>query len=216
MTDLNISVGFKLTMARFLNSSLLLLIINWNSATQWFYNGGLAYDATILMILMAVTNPFVYLINPPLRIKQLKKWWVRRDGDENVNMTQQEANELCEGPPLDVANNLSMYFSMISTCIFFAPILPIAIPVAFVGSVFFYGVQKYELLRVHKQPEQLNRQLGIFFAGMLPYLILVQAISFMVFLADLESSYNTQAKAWYNEVRKGVYETDWKTEAKEK
>jgi hypothetical protein len=149
------------------------------------------------MILMAITNPVIYLVNPPLRIKQLRKWWIRRDGDENVNMTQQEANELCEGPPIDVANNLSMYFSMIATCIFFAPILPLAIPIALVGSVLFYMVQKYELLRVHKQPEQLNRTLGTFFAGLLPYLILVQSISFMLFLADLQGSYNAKAKEWY-------------------
>ena len=88
-------------------------------------------------------------------------------------MTQQEANQLCEGPTIDVANNLSQYFSMIATCIFFAPIIPLSIPIALVGSVFFYAVQKYELLRVHKQPEQLNRQLGMFFANMMPYLIFV-------------------------------------------
>jgi len=33
ITRLNVSVGLKLTMARFINSSLLLLIINFNGAT---------------------------------------------------------------------------------------------------------------------------------------------------------------------------------------
>ena len=68
-------------------------------------------------------------------------------------MTQHEANLLFEGPTIDVANHLSAYFSMIATCVFFAPIIPLAIPIAMVGSISYYLVMKYELLRVHKQPE---------------------------------------------------------------
>ena len=70
------SVGFKLTLARFMNSSILLLLLNYKFTTKnaltWFENGGLAYNATILMILMAITNPVVYFANIPGKIKWVK------------------------------------------------------------------------------------------------------------------------------------------------
>jgi len=72
ITKLNISVGLKLTMARFINSSLLLVIINFDNTTKWFDRAGLVYDATILMMLMAITDPILYLLNIPGKIKSLK------------------------------------------------------------------------------------------------------------------------------------------------
>lgn len=75
ITRLNISVGLKLTMARFINSSLLLLIINFDGATSWFDRGGFVYDATVLMLLMAVTDPILYFINIPSLIRKAKIWW---------------------------------------------------------------------------------------------------------------------------------------------
>lgn len=81
-TDRNVSVGLKLTVARFINSSLLLLIINFDSTTSWFDGAGLVYDATVLMILMAVTNPIMYMINPPSMIKSIKACLEKRKGDQ--------------------------------------------------------------------------------------------------------------------------------------
>lgn len=106
ITDRNVSIGLKLTVARFINSSLLLLIINFNQTTSWFDNAGLVYDATVLMILMAVTNPIMYVVNIPGIIKWLKIWNEKRK-DTECQLTQQEANMLYEGSELDVANNLS-------------------------------------------------------------------------------------------------------------
>lgn len=155
-TQLNVSVGFKLTVARFINSSLILVIININFATRWFDAGGLVYDASVLMILMAISEPIVYVLNPPGWIKKAKICYQMSKG-EDCKLTQQEANTLCEGPMIDVANVLSQYFSMVATCIFFAPIIPMAIPLAFVGSILNYYAFKYMLLRVHKAPEMLAR-----------------------------------------------------------
>lgn len=89
---------------------------------------------------------------------------------------------MCEGPQIDVANNLSRYFSLVATCIFFAPIIPMAIPLALIGSILNYYTFKYMLLRIHKTPEMLSRTMGTFFANLMPYFILIQAISFFVFM----------------------------------
>jgi uncharacterized membrane protein YqjE len=82
ITRLNISVGLKLTLARFINSSLLLVIINFNNTTKWFDRAGLVYDATLLMMLMAVTDPILYLVNIPGIVKWIKVCIEKNKGDE--------------------------------------------------------------------------------------------------------------------------------------
>jgi hypothetical protein len=184
ITRLNVSVGLKLTMARFINSSLLLLIINFNGATKWFDKAGLVYDATVLMMLMAVTDPILYFLNIPGIIKWLKIYREKSKGDD-CTLTQQEGNLLHEGSEIDVANNLSQYFTLIATCFFYAPIIPFALPICFVGSLLNYYVQKYMLLRKHKTPEMLARTLGIFFANLMPFIILIQAVASIVFMQNI-------------------------------
>ena len=56
-TKMNISVALKLTIARFVNSSLLLVIVNTDPG-KWFQGGGLVYDANILLFMLAFQFPF--------------------------------------------------------------------------------------------------------------------------------------------------------------
>jgi hypothetical protein len=51
LTKLNVSVAVKLTVARFLNSSVILVLTN-GDPKDWFKGGSLAYDATILICIM--------------------------------------------------------------------------------------------------------------------------------------------------------------------
>ena len=55
-TKMNVSVALKLTVARFLNSSLILVIVN-NESNRWFKGGDLVYDAFILVCLLSVQAP---------------------------------------------------------------------------------------------------------------------------------------------------------------
>jgi hypothetical protein len=79
---LNVSVGLKLVLVRFLNSSILLLAINYDSATQWFDGGGLVYDASILIILMAISNPITYVLDPYGWYKKLRICMYKGQGSE--------------------------------------------------------------------------------------------------------------------------------------
>jgi hypothetical protein len=72
-TKLNVSVAFKLTIGRFINSSLVLVIINSN-AEKWFNGGDLVYDATILIVLLAFQAPILELFYIP----GILKWWKKR------------------------------------------------------------------------------------------------------------------------------------------
>jgi len=50
-TKLNVSVAFKLTIIRFLNSTIVLVGVN-RDTSKMFDGGGLVYEATILIIIM--------------------------------------------------------------------------------------------------------------------------------------------------------------------
>lgn len=72
LTQMNVSVAYKLTVARFINSSLVLVVANWN-AENWFQAGNLVYDASILILSLAFTYPTTYLLNIGGWVKSYKK-----------------------------------------------------------------------------------------------------------------------------------------------
>jgi cellulose synthase/poly-beta-1,6-N-acetylglucosamine synthase-like glycosyltransferase len=179
-TKHNVSVAFKLLVARFLNSSLVLVLINTNPNT-WFRGGDLVYEASILIAIMAMQTPVLTIANPVKLIRWYKKRKAIAEGEE-CQLTQREANELCEGPPIDIANSISNYMNLICTCIFYSPIIPQAIPAALFGTVVNYWFSKYMLLRIHKMPEMFSGLMAQFFANLMPIIILIWAFSFQYFI----------------------------------
>lgn len=174
---MNVSVAYKLTVARFINSSLVLVVANWN-AENWFQAGNLVYDASILILSLAFTYPTTYLLN----IGGWVKWYKKCRAMGNEKTTQREANILCEGAPVDAANNISNYMNCVCTCIFYSPLIPHAIPIAMVGSIYSYWVYKYMFLRKHKQPDMFSDFMATFFANAMPYIGLLWAIAFAFFI----------------------------------
>jgi hypothetical protein len=73
LTQMNVSVAYKLTIARFINSSLVLVVANWGHEADWFKAGSLVYDASILIFSLAFTYPTTYLLNIPGWMKMYKK-----------------------------------------------------------------------------------------------------------------------------------------------
>ena len=102
-------------------------------------------------------------------------------------MTQKEANTLCEGPEINVPDNISNFMNLIMTCIFYSPLIPVAIPCAFVGTFLNYWVSKYMILHVHKQPDMLSKLLASFFANFMPWIALFWALSFSYFVDKIRS-----------------------------
>jgi hypothetical protein len=121
------------------------------------------------------------LLNYPYIIKKLKICWEKSKGDE-CKLSQREANLLCEGTNIDVANKISNYMNMLMTCLFYSPIVPHTIPLAMVSSFLTYWTTKYNLLRKHKMPDMFSELMATFFANILPILVLVWSISFWYFV----------------------------------
>ena len=84
---------------------------------------------------------------------------------------------MMEGTTTDVANNVSEFANMILTCIFYSPIIPLAIPAALLGTFLRYWSLKYTLLKRDKMPEMFSGFMASFFANLLPYVFIIQACS---------------------------------------
>ena len=80
-TKMNVSVAFKLTIARFVNSSLVLVAVNSN-ATTWFNEGDLINDAFILIMILAFQAPAMDFLYIPGWVKRLKKCREKMKGDD--------------------------------------------------------------------------------------------------------------------------------------
>lgn len=80
-TKMNVSVAFKLTIARFINSALVLVFVNENPA-NWYKGGDLVYDATVLIIILAIQAPLLDAIYIPGLIKKFKIRSERAKGEE--------------------------------------------------------------------------------------------------------------------------------------
>lgn len=80
------------------------------------------------------------------------------------------------------------------TCIFYSPIIPLAIPLAFVGSFFNYWVYKYMLLRKHKMPEMFSDTMATFFSDFMPIVLIVWGLAFCIFVDRITKAYHTEFK----------------------
>jgi len=72
-TGMNVSVALKLTLARFINSSLLAVFL-YIETSKWYEGGDLVHNATILIISISLTPPTLELISIP---RLLKMWKIK-------------------------------------------------------------------------------------------------------------------------------------------
>ena len=162
---------------------------------------------------MACSQPVFYALNIGGRMKKRKieKLKAQQEAGEDVVMTQSDANKLCEGPSIDIPNILSKYFVLIMTCIFYAPLIPAAIPIAMLGSISFYISYKYMLLRVNKMPEMFGELMATFFASLMPLILVIWAISYGIFVDKINKEFNEKfaaAHAYEESVNEGTEYVD--------
>ena len=81
---------------------------------------------------------------------------------------------------MDIEDNISNFMNLLFSCFFYAPILPLAIPIALIGIFLNYWITKYMLTNMHKMPEELGTVLTTFFADMLPLTSIFMAVSYYV------------------------------------
>lgn len=86
LTAYNISVAFKLTMARFINTSIIPIVVNYKYE-QYFNNGGLIPDVFYLILAISFVDPIMYWVDIPYQVRRIKRSMARGNG-ENSTLTQ--------------------------------------------------------------------------------------------------------------------------------
>jgi hypothetical protein len=188
LTGYNASVGFKLTAARFVNSAIIPILVNYEFS-KWYRQGGLAQNATFLVFAIALQEPLMLFCDPWFLKRKFEQWSARRK-DKDCRLTQQEANLLFKGDRLDMANRLANTANALLVCTFYAPLIPAAPFIGFFGMLFSYNVEKYLLVRRHERPDQLSGTMITFFSNLVPWIALVWALSNYLFSVRLQNEYN--------------------------
>lgn len=125
-------------------------------------------------------------------------WKEKRKGD-NCKLTQKQANKLFQGPQMDIATTYAQTGLLFLLVCFYTPIIPILPIIALVGVFIQYWVEKYLLLRRYSVPEAMGATMAKFYASLIPYGMLLYAISNYIFLKDLSDDKNThgQWSLWF-------------------
>jgi hypothetical protein len=71
--------------------------------------------------------------------------------------------------------------SLFLTAVFFQPLLPFSMILAFLGNFLSYWSLKYILLRRARRPSELSENLPIFFANLIPSIVTVWTLSTFLF-----------------------------------
>jgi len=71
-TDYNLSVAFKLLIARFVNTSIVPLVAN-ASITYWFGAGGLCSVIFYVMLSISFANPIMYVLDAGYFMKLIQR-----------------------------------------------------------------------------------------------------------------------------------------------
>ena len=93
---------------------------------------------------------------------------------------------------MDTADQISNFMVFLMTCLFYCPILPVAVPIAFIGSIMMYLANKYSLLNHVKMPDMFSTMMATFFANFMPFVILTWSIAYIVFISKINSSYGEE------------------------
>lgn len=97
----HLSVATKLTFALFINTGLIPLFSNL-PVNAWFGPGGLVVDIYYNSLTVCFFQPIMYLISPGHCLRRIIFELKAKSGEKSL-MTQSEANEVAEGPALDMA-----------------------------------------------------------------------------------------------------------------
>jgi hypothetical protein len=76
LTAYNLSVAFKLTLAKFINTSIVPVIVNISS-DKWFNEGGLVSDIFSIMISLSFWDPLKSIIDFGAITRCIKKCYYR-------------------------------------------------------------------------------------------------------------------------------------------
>jgi hypothetical protein len=75
--------------------------------------------------------------------------------------------------------------NLLLTAIFYAPLIPLALPIALVGLCLSYWVDKFNLLRIYRVPEVMNGELAKFISNLIPYFTILWSLAYVLVFNEM-------------------------------
>ena len=178
-TQYHVSVGLKLVFAMFINTALIPFAVNYYNE-DWIISDGLVRDIFFNVISIWFVGPLINLFSPSYFYLLFKRCREEKKRDKWA-LTQRQLNMLYEGTPIEIAQKLSSSMLLLMVSCYYATLVPIVPVIWFFGGVHHYWINKYMLLRRHKIPEQMGKDLEVVFRRLIPFVIFLTAIGQYLF-----------------------------------
>jgi uncharacterized membrane protein len=112
-------ITIKLSAVMFINTGIVPFFVNLNPKYGWFDKGGLVENATYNMVMISFLTPLTTLISPMYILKLLRQYFEERKGEDS-QMTQRQANQLFEAPPIDLPEQYANTILLFCMTFFYA------------------------------------------------------------------------------------------------
>lgn len=182
-SEYHLTVAVQLSIAMFINTGIVPLIINLDKE-NWFIASGLVVDIFFNIIGVSFIAPLTYVFDPMYLIRLCKQRKAQKLGQKS-QLSQHELNVLFEGPVLDMAQRYSNLMLLFMLTVFYTPLIPITPLFTGLGALLQYWIEKYMLLKVHCRPETLGAFMPSLVSSALPPFIILYGLSNYLFLNQL-------------------------------
>lgn len=86
---------------------------------------------------------------------------------------------------MDLSFKYSYIGKTMCLVVFYVPIIPICVPIAFIGIFLLYLVEKYNIISHYKRPQRINGNITKFYLMIFRLFIFIYSISNYIFLKDI-------------------------------
>ena len=136
------------------------------ATNYWFKSigdsGGLIYDVFYILIMNCIVTNLMNYFNIFWYIRLHKRKKVikeAKDDPEGHSINWEYAKLIFEGSPCDMSQRYASIVKTMFLCAFYSSVLPLANIIGIVTLFITYWVDKYRLLRRHREPKMLGRKL---------------------------------------------------------
>jgi hypothetical protein len=153
LSDKTASLSFKIFVSMFINTALVILMVNWKAlggdfvsySRGWYGSVGVDVAVTMLFnIFEPNVMPFFELLSA-----RVGRWLtIRRDKVTSQN----HMNQMYSAPEMPMESKYPTVLNTVFVTLFFSAGIPILIPMAGAFVALTYVCDKYMLLRVNKKP----------------------------------------------------------------
>ncbi|CAD8115777.1 unnamed protein product [Paramecium sonneborni] len=174
-TKFNISFARKQSVALFINTALISLVIDFFLTGNVIGKGGFIYNESNVFLLNAFIPPIVWFVDPWSIQKDYQRQKQQKNA-KNCILTQQEANEIMEMPDYSQAKRYGDIMKTMWFTFFYGDIIPVGILFSIMGLTLYYFVDKYNVLRRRTIKESLSKHLSIEMIEMLELIVIFTGI----------------------------------------